>query len=106
MQKLIYFIKADAHEETLLHKQNWVQDAKKCFWKVFCFQDADLCLNICCVGSQTRKHLRNTKEALTFNVSGLFSLLLAKTIYSEDTESASPKQNVLLPSRLLIHATL
>ena len=41
MQKLIYFIKADAHEETLLHKQNWVQDAKKCFWKVFCFQDAD-----------------------------------------------------------------
>ena len=42
-------------------------------------------------GSQTRKHLRNTEEALTFNVSQLFSRLRAKATYSEDVKFASRK---------------
>ena len=48
--------------------------------------------NMCCVGSQTRKHFRNTEEALIFNVSRLFLRLRAKATCSEDAEFASGKQ--------------
>ena len=44
------------------------------------------------MGLQTRKHLRNTEEALAFNVSQLFPRLRAKATYSEDVEFASRKQ--------------
>ena len=88
--------KAGANEKTLLQKQNWVQDAKNVFGK---FQKHILvsgrrfCVfNICCVGSQTRKHLRNPEEALTFNVSRLFPHLRAKATYSEDVEFTPGKQ--------------
>ena len=34
--------------------------------------------NVCCMESQTRKHLGNTEEALTLNVSRLFLVCVAK----------------------------
>ena len=58
----------------------------------FAFKTQILCRWHGCVGSQTRKHLGNTEEALTLNVSQLFPRLCAKTTYFEDGEFASWKQ--------------
>ena len=94
-----------------MRKQNRVQDTKNVFGKFekhFLFSKRRFCvLNICCVEVQTRKHLGNTEETLTLNVSRLFPHLCPQTTYFEDVEFASRKQNILLlPSRLLTHSTL
>ena len=90
-------IKAGANEEKLLQKQNWVQDAKICFWKIseayFAFKTQILCLQHMLRGVANKETFENTEEALTFKVSQLFPRLCAKaTLYSEDAEFASRKQ--------------
>ena len=61
--------------------------------------------NLCCVGMQTRKHLQNTEETLTF----LFPCLRIpnpSNIYWRHSICVWEVKNVLLLSRLLTHATL
>ena len=48
--------------------------------------------NICCVGAQTRNHLRDTEETLTLDVSRMFPRLHTQATYHEDTEFGSHKQ--------------
>ena len=45
------------------------------FKTFFFFQDADFVFNMCSIGMQSSKHLRNTEETPTFNVSPLFPRL-------------------------------
>ena len=63
-------------------------------------------LNICCLGVQKRRHLRNTEGTQTMNVSPLFPRLHSHATYVEDVEFASQKPKRFLPSRFLTHATL
>ena len=84
-------------------RENIVSEAKLGPRRKFCV------FNICCVGSQTRKHFGNTEEALIFNVSRLFLRLRAKATCSEDAEFASGKQKCFASfpfARWLTHATL
>ena len=89
-------LNAGANKETLLRKQSCVQDAKSVFGKFqkhFLLSRRRFCVfNIRCVGVQTRKHLVNTGETLTLNVSRLFPRLRPQATYFEDVVSASRKQ--------------
>ena len=93
-----YCLKVDANEETLLQKENCVQDAKKVFGKFqkhFLLSRCRFCVfNICHVTMQTRNHLGNTEETLTLNVSRLFPRLRTQATYFEDAKFISRKQTV------------
>ena len=51
---------------------------------------------ICCLGTQTRKHLGNIQSQCFFGVSQVIPRLLPHATYVEDTEFVSWKQNMLL----------
>ena len=66
------------------------------FKNIFCFQDADFVSSTyAAVGAQTRKHLGNTKEALTSNASRLFPRLFAKATYLRNIKCFAFKTQIL-----------
>ena len=88
-------LKAGINEETLLLKkivprvQKMLLENLKTF---FLLSRRRFCVfNVCCIGVQTRKHLGNTEEALTLNVSRMFPHLRILATYFEDREFASQK---------------
>ena len=57
------------------------------FQKHFLLSRCRFCVfNICCIGDQTRNHLGNTEETLTFNVSRMFPHLRTQATYLEDAK--------------------
>ena len=96
IMKIMYKFKASANKETLLRKQNCVQDAKNVFGKFqkhFLLPRRRFCVcSICCVEEQRRNHLGKTEETLTLNVSRTFPRLHTQATYLENAEFAFRKQ--------------
>ena len=82
----------------------WVNVAHSVVWvskrersKPFLLPRRKFCVfKICCLDTQTRKHLGNIQSQCFFSVSRVIPRLLPHATYVEDTKSASWKQKMLL----------